>query len=67
MVTERLGHSTAAYTQDAYQHLLPGMQHDAANRFHERLSQGRSDDAVEADTDREADPPKAEDDQETDR
>jgi integrase len=38
IVTERLGHSTAAYTQDAYQHVLPGMQRAAATRFHERLA-----------------------------
>jgi integrase len=37
VVTERLGHSTTAYTQDAYQHVLPGMQRDAARRFRERL------------------------------
>jgi integrase len=37
VVTERLGHSTTAYTQDAYQHVLPGMQRDAARLFHERL------------------------------
>lgn len=29
VVTERLGHSTTAYTQDAYQHVLPGMQRAA--------------------------------------
>ena len=38
VVTERLGHSTTAYTQDAYQHVLPGMQREAATRFHERLA-----------------------------
>ncbi len=38
VVTERLGHSTTAYTQDAYQHVLPGMQREAAARFHERLA-----------------------------
>ena len=37
VVTERLGHSTTAYTQDTYQHVLPGMQRGAATRFHERL------------------------------
>lgn len=37
VVTERLGHSTTAYTQDAYQHVLPGMQRDAARRFQQRL------------------------------
>jgi integrase len=38
VVTERLGHSTTAYTQDAYQHVLPGMQRAAARRFRERLN-----------------------------
>lgn len=37
VVTERLGHSTTAYTQDAYQEVMPGMQRDAARRFRERL------------------------------
>ncbi len=37
IVTERLGHSTAAYTQDAYQEVMPGMQRDAARRFGQRL------------------------------
>ena len=54
VVTERLGHSTTAYTQDAYQHVLPGMQRDAATRFHERLARGtdgEQDDADEPATD----------------
>jgi hypothetical protein len=37
IVTERLGHSTAAYTQDAYQEVMPGMQRDAARRLGQRL------------------------------
>lgn len=37
-VTERLGHATTAYAQAAYQHVLPGMQRDAATRFHDRLT-----------------------------
>lgn len=37
VVTERLGHSTTAYTQDAYQEVMPGMQRDAARRFREKL------------------------------
>ncbi|MBW3576167.1 MAG: site-specific integrase [Actinobacteria bacterium] len=49
VVTERLGHSTTAYTQDAYQHVLPGMQRDAATRFHERLAKGDGDDEDAAD------------------
>lgn len=38
VVTERLGHSTTAYTQDAYQHVMPGMQREAAATFHDQLS-----------------------------
>ncbi|MDP8932030.1 MAG: site-specific integrase [Actinomycetota bacterium] len=48
VVTERLGHSTTAYTQDAYQHVLPGMQRDAATRFHERLAKPNGDDEDES-------------------
>jgi integrase len=54
VVTERLGHSTTAYTQDAYQHVLPGMQRDAATRFHERLAKGTTgdqDDGAKSETD----------------
>lgn len=36
VVSERLGHSTPAFTMAVYQHVLPGMQRDAANVF-ERL------------------------------
>ncbi len=36
VVSERLGHSTPAFTMAVYQHVLPGMQRDAANMF-ERL------------------------------
>jgi len=38
VVSERLGHSTTAYTQDAYQQVMPGMQRDAARRFRENLA-----------------------------
>lgn len=31
VVSERLGHATAAFTIETYQHVLPGMQADAAN------------------------------------
>lgn len=37
VVTERLGHSTTAYTQDAYQEVMPGMQREAARRFRKKL------------------------------
>lgn len=33
VVSERLGHSTSAFTMAVYQHVLPGMQRDAANTF----------------------------------
>ena len=36
VVSERLGHATPAFTIDTYQHVLPGMQADAARLF-ERL------------------------------
>lgn len=45
VVTERLGHSTTAYTQDAYQHVLPGMQRAAAGRFLARLQAQSPDDS----------------------
>jgi integrase len=33
VVSERLGHSTPAFTMAVYQHVLPGMQRDAADLF----------------------------------
>jgi integrase len=36
-VSERLGHSSPAFTMTVYQHVLPGMQADAAQRFSEVL------------------------------
>jgi integrase len=33
VVSERLGHATPAFTIDTYQHVLPGMQADAARVF----------------------------------
>ena len=30
VVSERLGHSTVAFTLDTYSHVMPGMQEDAA-------------------------------------
>jgi|FLYM01.1.fsa_nt_gi integrase len=44
VVTERLGHSTTAYTQDAYQEVMPGMQRDAARRFRRKLLRHDEDD-----------------------
>ena len=40
VVSERLGHAKAAFTIQTYQHVLPGMQADAAADF-EQLSPGR--------------------------
>jgi hypothetical protein len=37
VVSERLGHANIAFTIQTYQHVLPGMQADAA-RTYERLS-----------------------------
>ncbi len=33
VVSERLGHSTPAFTMAVYQHVLPGTQRDAADIF----------------------------------
>jgi len=33
IVSERLGHSSVAFTIDVYQHVLPGMQAEAAEVF----------------------------------
>jgi integrase len=35
VVSERLGHSSPAFTMTVYQHVLPGMQADAARAFGE--------------------------------
>ena len=37
VVSERLGHANIAFTIQTYQHVLPGMQADAA-RTYERLT-----------------------------
>ena len=50
VVSERLGHATAAFTIETYQHVLPGMQADAAHIF-ERSS--RHDALLPATTSRE--------------
>jgi integrase len=42
VVSERLGHSTPAFTMTVYQHVLPGMQRDAADLF-ARLVSGDED------------------------
>ncbi|MGO9582345.1 MAG: tyrosine-type recombinase/integrase [Acidimicrobiales bacterium] len=33
VVSERLGHATPAFTMSTYQHVLPGMQAEAARTF----------------------------------
>lgn len=37
VVSERLGHSTVAFTMDVYAHVIPGMQAEAASAFAEQL------------------------------
>jgi hypothetical protein len=49
VVSERLGHGNPAFTNDTYQHVLPGMQAEAARTFEQLLKEvqartaGRSD------------------------
>ena len=38
VVSERLGHSTPAFTMAVYQHVLPGMQRDAADLFAQMIT-----------------------------
>ncbi len=38
VVSERLGHATPAFTIDTYQHVLPGMQADAAHTFEQLIT-----------------------------
>ncbi len=37
IVSERLGHSTVAFTLDTYTHVVPGLQEAAAKAFDESL------------------------------
>ena len=46
VVSERLGHSTPAFTMAVYQHVLPGMQRDAANTFASLIAPTEPDDVV---------------------
>ncbi len=39
VVSERLGHANAAFTMSVYQHVLPGMQAEAAAVFAKLLDQ----------------------------
>ena len=43
VVSERLGHATTAFTIETYQHVLPGMQADAANLFAELIDPSTGD------------------------
>jgi integrase len=40
VVSERLGHANIAFTIETYQHVLPGMQHDAAEAFQALIAPG---------------------------
>ena len=42
VISERLGHSRASFTEDAYQHILPGMQADAAAVFADLVADSAS-------------------------
>ncbi len=46
VVSERLGHSTPAFTMAVYQHVLPGMQRDAANTFARLITPVDPDDTI---------------------
>lgn len=41
VVSERLGHANPAFTIDTYQHVLPGMQADAARTFEQLITTNR--------------------------
>jgi len=51
VVSERLGHSNPAFTMTTYQHVLPGMQDDAARAFATIVEQGAERGSVEAGSD----------------
>ncbi len=38
VVSERLGHSSVAFTLDTYAHVMPGMQPEAAEIFHRLIA-----------------------------
>lgn len=40
VVSERLGHANVAFTMSIYQHVLPGMQAEAANTFFRLIGDG---------------------------
>jgi len=39
VVSERLGHANPAFTIDTYQHVLPGMQAEAARTFEKLIKE----------------------------
>ncbi len=43
VVSERLGHATTAFTIETYQHVLPGMQSDAACFFGQLIGSSTGD------------------------
>ena len=46
VVSERLGHANVAFTMSVYQHVLPGMQADAAAAFSDAVFGGRGSGAM---------------------
>lgn len=46
VVSERLGHSTPEFTMATYQHVLPGMQAEAAVTFANLLNQAETEECV---------------------
>ncbi len=44
VVSERLGHATPTFTIETYQHVLPGMQADAARLFEQLIAPAASTD-----------------------
>lgn len=40
VVSERLGHANVAFTMSIYQHVLPGMQAEAADTFFRLIGDG---------------------------
>ncbi len=41
VVSKRLGHANPAFTVDTHQHLLPGMQAEAARTFEQLINEAR--------------------------
>jgi integrase len=47
VVSERLGHSSVAFTLDTYAHVMPGMQPEAAERFMQLVYESVADEDAE--------------------